>query len=241
MKPVTIDQGADITLQVKGQDGIEVSFRIKRSTPLKKLLNIYCFQRSVKPNRVTFLFDGHLFGREQTPDELEMEEGDNIHAFFHRNQEQRVCFDEKIAKDMAREDKEEAFLLNKFKTVLWRIVSKLIAENGCLKEEVTKLRHDHEEKDAALLRIGRITREIIRENDAPRAELKKELAKLKDEIKDNDPKQELTRLLQEIEEDDAQAYEEDDDDFIESGRFVSGLVEWAKKNQDFLKCKLSKL
>ncbi|KAF3943126.1 hypothetical protein CMV_030279 [Castanea mollissima] len=36
------DQSAHINLKVKGQDGNEVFFRIKRSTQLKKLMNAYC-------------------------------------------------------------------------------------------------------------------------------------------------------------------------------------------------------
>nr|ACG34085.1 hypothetical protein [Zea mays] len=39
--------GAHINLKVKGQDGNEVFFRIKRSTQLKKLMNAYCDRQSV--------------------------------------------------------------------------------------------------------------------------------------------------------------------------------------------------
>ncbi|AQK98691.1 Small ubiquitin-related modifier 2 [Zea mays] len=61
--------GAHINLKVKGQDGNEVFFRIKRSTQLKKLMNAYCDRQSVDMNAIAFLFDGRRLRGEQTPDE----------------------------------------------------------------------------------------------------------------------------------------------------------------------------
>ncbi|MBA0668351.1 hypothetical protein Goklo_001272, partial [Gossypium klotzschianum] len=63
------DQTAHINLKVKGQDGNEVFFRIKRSTQLKKLMNAYCDRQSVDFNSIAFLFDGRRLRVEQTPDE----------------------------------------------------------------------------------------------------------------------------------------------------------------------------
>ncbi|XP_050204799.1 small ubiquitin-related modifier 1-like [Mercurialis annua] len=78
------DQGAHINLKVKAQDGNEVLFRIKRNTQLKKLMNAYCDRQSVEPNAFAFLFDGRRLRAEQTPDELEMEDGDEIDAMLHQ-------------------------------------------------------------------------------------------------------------------------------------------------------------
>ncbi|CAL5390398.1 unnamed protein product [Camellia sinensis] len=80
------DQSAHINLKVKGQskDGNEVFFRIKRSTQLKKLMNAYCDRQSVEFNSIAFLFDGRRLRAEQTPDELEMEDGDEIDAMLHQ-------------------------------------------------------------------------------------------------------------------------------------------------------------
>ncbi|CAL5336379.1 hypothetical protein CsSME_00019206 [Camellia sinensis var. sinensis] len=78
------DQSAHINLKVKGQDGNEVFFRIKRSTQLKKLMNAYCDRQSVEMNSIAFLFDGRRLRGEQTPDELEMEDGDEIDAMLHQ-------------------------------------------------------------------------------------------------------------------------------------------------------------
>ncbi|OVA03442.1 Ubiquitin domain [Macleaya cordata] len=65
-------------------DGNEVFFRIKRSTQLRKLMNAYCDRQSVEFNSIAFLFDGRRLRGEQTPDELEMEDGDEIDAMLHQ-------------------------------------------------------------------------------------------------------------------------------------------------------------
>ncbi|CDP03888.1 unnamed protein product [Coffea canephora] len=78
------DQVAHINLKVKGQDGNEVFFRIKRSTQLRKLMTAYCDRQSVDLNSIAFLFDGRRLRGEQTPDELEMEDGDEIDAMLHQ-------------------------------------------------------------------------------------------------------------------------------------------------------------
>ncbi|KAG5586706.1 hypothetical protein H5410_047140 [Solanum commersonii] len=98
------DQMVHINLKVKGQsgywvsdslhflftlvylesDGNEVFFRIKRSTQMRKLMNAYCDRQSVDMNSIAFLFDGRRLRAEQTPDELEMEEGDEIDAMLHQ-------------------------------------------------------------------------------------------------------------------------------------------------------------
>ncbi|XP_075076067.1 small ubiquitin-related modifier 2-like [Nicotiana tabacum] len=78
------DQAGHINLKVKGQDGNEVFFRIKRSTQLKKLMNAYCDRQSVDFNSIAFLFDGRRLRAEQSPEELEMEDGDEIDAMLHQ-------------------------------------------------------------------------------------------------------------------------------------------------------------
>ncbi|KAJ7285460.1 hypothetical protein O6H91_07G027700 [Diphasiastrum complanatum] len=78
------DQGQHINLKVKGQDGNDIFFRIKRSTQLRKLMNAYCDRQSIDFNAIAFLFDGRRLRGEQTPDELEMEDGDEIDAMLHQ-------------------------------------------------------------------------------------------------------------------------------------------------------------
>ncbi|KAF9588474.1 hypothetical protein IFM89_010500 [Coptis chinensis] len=98
-KPNDASGTAHINLKVKGQeimytaidcfelyikDGNEVFFRIKRSTQLRKLMTAYCDRQSVEFNSIAFLFDGRRLRGEQTPDELEMEDGDEIDAMLHQ-------------------------------------------------------------------------------------------------------------------------------------------------------------
>eukprot|EP00252_Welwitschia_mirabilis_P022646 TRINITY_DN6193_c0_g1_i1.p1 TRINITY_DN6193_c0_g1~~TRINITY_DN6193_c0_g1_i1.p1 ORF type:complete len:105 (+),score=19.26 TRINITY_DN6193_c0_g1_i1:128-442(+) len=79
-----LDQTNHVNLKVKGQDGNEVFFRIKRNTQLRKLMNAYCERQSVDSNAIAFLFDGRRLRGEQTPEELEMEDGDEIDAMLHQ-------------------------------------------------------------------------------------------------------------------------------------------------------------
>ncbi|KAJ1395809.1 Ubiquitin-like domain superfamily [Sesbania bispinosa] len=77
--------GEQIDLKVTGQDGLETFYRIKRSTQLRKLMNAYCEEKSVDFNAIVFLFDGRRLRGEQTPDELEMNDGDEIDAMLHQS------------------------------------------------------------------------------------------------------------------------------------------------------------
>ncbi|KAI3408944.1 Small ubiquitin-related modifier (SUMO) [Psidium guajava] len=54
-------EAAHINLKVKGQDGNEVFFRIKRSTQLRKLMSAYCDRQSVELNSIAFLLMGEDF------------------------------------------------------------------------------------------------------------------------------------------------------------------------------------
>ncbi|KAF5198668.1 Small ubiquitin-related modifier [Thalictrum thalictroides] len=78
------EQLLHINLKVKDQNQNEVFFRIKRNTQLKKLMNAYCERQSVDPSTIVFLFDGRRLKETQTPDELEMEDGDEIDAMLHQ-------------------------------------------------------------------------------------------------------------------------------------------------------------
>ncbi|GAB2233780.1 hypothetical protein Droror1_Dr00003009 [Drosera rotundifolia] len=83
-KPAPDGAAAHINLKVKGKDGNEVFFRIKRGTQLKKLMNAYCDRQSYDLNSIAFLFDGRRLRADQTPQELEMEDGDEIDAILHQ-------------------------------------------------------------------------------------------------------------------------------------------------------------
>ena len=67
-----------IHLRVVTQDGDELTFESKRRAPLGKLMRAFSARQGISMNAVRFLFDGQRLGTQQTPDELEMEEGDVI-------------------------------------------------------------------------------------------------------------------------------------------------------------------
>ncbi|KAG0335107.1 dolichyl-phosphate-mannose-protein mannosyltransferase pmt3 [Podila humilis] len=67
-----------INLKVVGADQTEVFFKIKRSTQLKKLMEAYCERQGKSVASVRFLYDGERIQATNTPNELEMDDGDSI-------------------------------------------------------------------------------------------------------------------------------------------------------------------
>ncbi|KAJ5578087.1 Ubiquitin-like protein SMT3 [Penicillium hispanicum] len=56
----------------------EVFFKIKRSTPLKKLMDAFCDRQGKQMATVRFLFDGTRVRPDDTPDGLDMADGDTL-------------------------------------------------------------------------------------------------------------------------------------------------------------------
>ena len=65
-------------LKVVGQDGIEIYFKCKQTTPLKKLMDAFCNHLGISANSVRFLYDGNTIHGAQTPAMFGMEDGDVI-------------------------------------------------------------------------------------------------------------------------------------------------------------------
>lgn len=70
-----------INLKVTGQDGSVVHFKIKKNTPLRKLMSAYCDRTGVKMEAMRFRFDGQAINETDTPCGLDMEDGDSIDVF----------------------------------------------------------------------------------------------------------------------------------------------------------------
>lgn len=70
-----------INLKVTGQDGSVVHFKIKKNTPLRKLMSAYCERTGVRMENMRFRFDGNPINETDTPAALEMEDGDSIDVF----------------------------------------------------------------------------------------------------------------------------------------------------------------
>ena len=59
-----------ISLKVVTQDGNEITFRLKRETPLAKLMNAFCQRQGVQMSSVRFLFDGQRINQSHTPKDV---------------------------------------------------------------------------------------------------------------------------------------------------------------------------
>ncbi|NXR75142.1 SUMO3 protein, partial [Pycnonotus jocosus] len=70
-----------IELKIARQDGSVARFRIKRHTPLGKLMKAYCCRRGLSMRHIMFLFDGQPIKENDTPAQLEMEHEDMIEAY----------------------------------------------------------------------------------------------------------------------------------------------------------------
>ncbi|KAI8889279.1 ubiquitin-like protein [Backusella circina FSU 941] len=67
-----------INLKVVGSDSNEVFFKIKRSTQLRKLMDAYCERQGKSAGSIRFLYDGTRVLAHNTPNELDMDDGDSI-------------------------------------------------------------------------------------------------------------------------------------------------------------------
>lgn len=83
---------ADITIYVKGSDGQEaMCFKIKLNTQLRKMIDLFCSTRGVEKDSMVFLFDGTRITGSETPDDLEMEDGDEIDVMLHQTGGSAAC------------------------------------------------------------------------------------------------------------------------------------------------------
>lgn len=72
-------------INLKVSDGsAEIFFKIKRSTPMRRLMEAFCKRQGKTMDTLRFLIDGARVGPDNTPDDLDLEDGDVIEA--HREQ-----------------------------------------------------------------------------------------------------------------------------------------------------------
>merc|ERR1712190_251494 len=63
---------------VKDQQGSEVQFKIKKSTPLRKLMDAYCSRLGLTAAQVRFMVDGERISADDTAEKLGLEDEDLI-------------------------------------------------------------------------------------------------------------------------------------------------------------------
>ena len=76
--------GDQIHLTIKDQDGAEVHFRVRHTTVFRSIFAAYCAKKSLLEDHVRFLFDGRRIRASETPEDLDMEEGDAIDAMMEQ-------------------------------------------------------------------------------------------------------------------------------------------------------------
>merc|ERR1712013_766872 len=74
-----------LNLKVKAQDGTEVYFKVKKTTKLKKLMDAYCARVGKEAGSIRFLFDGDRIAPDSTPNDLGMEDEDEIDAMVDQH------------------------------------------------------------------------------------------------------------------------------------------------------------
>lgn len=84
--PVAEPEAKDdrINLKVVGQDAGEVFFTIRKTTPFGRLFKAYSEKKGVQLNSVRFLFDGQRLTDDQTPEKMQMSNGDVIDALLQQ-------------------------------------------------------------------------------------------------------------------------------------------------------------
>ena len=60
------------------ENGIEIYFSLKPTTPLQKLMQVYCNRQGMDMKNLRFMYDGKRIEGAQTPADLDMEDGDTI-------------------------------------------------------------------------------------------------------------------------------------------------------------------
>ncbi|VDO96090.1 unnamed protein product [Soboliphyme baturini] len=70
-----------IKLKVVGQDGNEIHFRVKFTTPMGKLKRSYADRIGVPVTTLRFLFDGKRINDDETPKVLSMEDEDVVEVY----------------------------------------------------------------------------------------------------------------------------------------------------------------
>ena len=70
-----------INLRVVTQRGEEIFFKVKGSTKFGKLIEAFCEKKGLRSSQQRFVFDGNRIHANQTPAQLEMEDGDVIDVY----------------------------------------------------------------------------------------------------------------------------------------------------------------
>ncbi|MFI5761861.1 ubiquitin-like protein [Streptomyces sp. NPDC051563] len=69
---------------VRAADGSEVTFRIRPTTQVQRVMSAYCLKIGQPTDAIRFLYDGDRIKGEQSAEELGLAPGDTIDAVIHQ-------------------------------------------------------------------------------------------------------------------------------------------------------------
>jgi hypothetical protein len=71
-------------ITIRDGEGVEMTFRVKKTTKMKKLMSNYCEKHGVAYGTYRFTLDGKRINEDDTPESLQMEDGDCVDAFLYQ-------------------------------------------------------------------------------------------------------------------------------------------------------------
>ena len=74
-----------MNIKVRGTDGTELFFRLKPTTKLKKMMEVFLQKQGANENSCRFVYDGARVRHDDTPKGLNMEDGDVIEAVVEQS------------------------------------------------------------------------------------------------------------------------------------------------------------
>ena len=83
-KPKVGDESEPINITVVNQSGEETVFKVKKTTKMDKVFKAFAQRVGVSQNSLRFKVDGEGIRADQTPKELELEDGDMIEAYIEQ-------------------------------------------------------------------------------------------------------------------------------------------------------------
>jgi len=73
-----------VTIRVIDQNSQEVFFKLKRTSPMEKVMKLFCERVGHPPTYVRFMFDGVRIDPTSTPDSLHMEDNDIVDVMIQQ-------------------------------------------------------------------------------------------------------------------------------------------------------------
>ncbi|MES1922819.1 SUMO protein smt3 [Bonamia ostreae] len=73
-----------INIKVRSQDNNEVFFKVRKSTPMNKVMEAYCSRVGKPVGSVRFLFEGERLMKNSNAEKIGLEEGDTIDAMVEQ-------------------------------------------------------------------------------------------------------------------------------------------------------------